>query len=159
MTPWTVVCQAPLSMGFSKQEYWSGLPFPFPGDLPDPRIKPGSPALHADTLPTELQGKLSNITLAVVLCLFLFVFYKNFSSDQGSYLLFLACWELWSGMDVGFSFWVFFILFLVALGLGCWIGFSLVAVSGRYCLVMVCGVLIAMDSLVEEHGSRARGLQ
>ena len=48
VTPWTVVRQAPLSMGFSKQEYWSGLPFPSPGDLPDPGIKPRSPALQAD---------------------------------------------------------------------------------------------------------------
>ena len=56
-TPWTVVHQAPLSLGFSRQEYWSGLPFPFPGDLPDPGIKPRSPALQADSLPTELRGK------------------------------------------------------------------------------------------------------
>ena len=45
VTPWTVAYQAPLPMGFSKQEYWSGLPFPSPGDLPDPGIEPGSPAL------------------------------------------------------------------------------------------------------------------
>ena len=51
---WTEACQAPLSMGFSRQEYWSGLPFPSPGDLPDPGIEPGSPALQADDLPTEL---------------------------------------------------------------------------------------------------------
>ena len=44
-TPWTVACQAPLSMEFSRQEYWSGLPFPSPGDLPDAGIKPASPAL------------------------------------------------------------------------------------------------------------------
>ena len=44
-TPWTVARQAPLSMGFSRQEYWSGLPFPSPGDLPDPGIEPGFPAL------------------------------------------------------------------------------------------------------------------
>ena len=43
--PWTVTCQTPLSMGFSRQEYWSGLPFPSPGNLPDPGIEPGSPAL------------------------------------------------------------------------------------------------------------------
>ena len=49
-TPWTVACQAPLSMGFSRQEYWSGLPFLSPGDLPDPGIEPGSPALQADDL-------------------------------------------------------------------------------------------------------------
>ena len=57
VTPWTVTCQAPLSMGFSRREYWSGLPFPSPGDLPDPGIKPGSPELQADSLPTELRGK------------------------------------------------------------------------------------------------------
>ena len=49
--------QAPLSMGFSRQEYWSGLPFPSPGDLPDAGINSGSPALQADSSPTELQGK------------------------------------------------------------------------------------------------------
>ena len=56
-TPWTVACQAPPSMGFSRQEYWSGLPFPSPGDLPDPGIEPGSPALQADALPSEPPGK------------------------------------------------------------------------------------------------------
>ena len=50
-TPWTVAYQAPPSMEFSRQEYWSGLPFPSPGDLPNPGIKPGSPALQADALP------------------------------------------------------------------------------------------------------------
>ena len=55
--PWTVARQAPLSMGFSRKEYWTGLPFPSPGHLPNPWIKPGSPALQADSLPTELQGK------------------------------------------------------------------------------------------------------
>ena len=53
MTPWTVTRQALLSMGFSKQEYWSGLPFPSPGELPHPGIQPGSPALQADSLLTE----------------------------------------------------------------------------------------------------------
>ena len=56
VTPWTATCQAPLSMGFSGQEYWSGLPFPSPGDLPDPGIEPGSPVLQTYSLPTELQG-------------------------------------------------------------------------------------------------------
>ena len=56
-TPWTVAHQAPPSMEFSRQEYWSGLPFPSPGDLPNPGIEPGSPALQADTLPSELPGK------------------------------------------------------------------------------------------------------
>ena len=49
--------QAPLSMGFSRLEYWSGLPFPSPGDLPDPGIKLESPALQADSLCSEPQGK------------------------------------------------------------------------------------------------------
>ena len=50
VTPWTVAHQAPLSMGFSRQEYWSGLPFPTPGDLHDPGIESVSPALQADIL-------------------------------------------------------------------------------------------------------------
>ena len=52
-TPWSVAYKAPLSMVFSRQEYWSGLPFPSPGDLPRPGIKPGSPALQADALLSE----------------------------------------------------------------------------------------------------------
>ena len=56
-TPETVAFQVPPSMGFSRQEYWSGLPFPSPGDLPDPGIEPGSPAFQADTLTSESPGK------------------------------------------------------------------------------------------------------
>ena len=56
-TPWTVTYQAPLSMGFSRQEYWSGLPFPSPRDLPDPGIESESPALQADALTSEPPGK------------------------------------------------------------------------------------------------------
>ena len=55
-TPWTVACQAPLSMDLSRQEYWSGLPFPSPGGLPDPGIKPRSPALQAESSPSEAPG-------------------------------------------------------------------------------------------------------
>ena len=57
VTPWTVVYQALQSMEFSRQEYWSGLPFPSPGDLPNPGIEPGSPTLQADALPPEPPGK------------------------------------------------------------------------------------------------------
>ena len=57
VTPWTVAYQAPPSMQFSKQEYWSGLPFPSPGDLPNPGIEPESPTLQADVLPSEPPGK------------------------------------------------------------------------------------------------------
>ena len=56
-TPWTIACQAPLSVGFSWQEYWSGLPVPSPGDLSDPGIKPRSPTLQADSLLPEPPGK------------------------------------------------------------------------------------------------------
>ena len=56
-TPRTVAYQASPSMGFSRQEYWSGLPFPSPGHLPDPGIEPGSPALQAYALPSEPPGK------------------------------------------------------------------------------------------------------
>ena len=55
-TPWTVAYQAPPSMRFSRQEYWSGLPFPSPGDLPNPGIEPGSPALQ-EHLPSERPGQ------------------------------------------------------------------------------------------------------
>ena len=58
VTPWTVAHQAPLSMEFSSQEYWSGLPFPSPGDLPVPGIKPRSPTFQADSLPTKPAGEI-----------------------------------------------------------------------------------------------------
>ena len=67
MTLWTVACQAPLSMRFSRQEYWSDLPLPSPGDLPHPGIEPGSPVLQADALLSEPPGK-SQLTLEVYIC-------------------------------------------------------------------------------------------
>ena len=66
VTPWTVACQAPLSMGFSRQEYWSELPWPPPGDLPNPGIEPRSPALQVDSLPVELPGKPKNIGVGML---------------------------------------------------------------------------------------------
>ena len=57
MTPWTVAYQAPPSMGFSRKEYWSGLPFPSPEDLPDPGTEPRFPTLWTDALPSEPPGK------------------------------------------------------------------------------------------------------
>ena len=57
LTPWAVAPQASLPTGFSRQESWSGLPFPPPGGLPDPGVEPGPPALQADSLPNELPGK------------------------------------------------------------------------------------------------------
>ena len=58
VTPWTIACQVPLSMGFPRQEYWSELPFTSPGDLPNPGIKPISPAWQVDSLPMSHQGSL-----------------------------------------------------------------------------------------------------
>ena len=66
VTPGTVAYQAPPSMGFSRQECWSGLPFPSPGDLPDPGVEPRSPALQADALPFEPPG---NINRSIWPCL------------------------------------------------------------------------------------------
>ena len=65
VTPWTVAHQAPPYMGFSRQEYWSGLLFPSPGDLPYPGIEPRSPTLQADALTSEAPGKpLSSLRLS-----------------------------------------------------------------------------------------------
>ena len=63
-TPWIVACQAPLSMEFSRPEYWSRLPFPSPGDHHDPGIKPGSPTLQADSLLSEPPEKPPNMLVA-----------------------------------------------------------------------------------------------
>ena len=60
VTTWTIACQLPLCMGFSRQECWNGLPFPSPEDLSNPGIKPRSPALQADSLPAEPPGKAKN---------------------------------------------------------------------------------------------------
>ena len=62
MTPWTVAYLAPQSMGFSRQEYWSGLPFPSPGDLLNPGIEPRSLAVQTDALPSEPLGKPAGTT-------------------------------------------------------------------------------------------------
>ena len=66
-TPWSVAHQAPLSMGFSRQEYWSGLPFPSPGDLSNPGIESRSPTLKADALTSELPGKPKLFHLSLLL--------------------------------------------------------------------------------------------
>ena len=67
-TPWTVAHQAPPSMRFFRQEYWSGLPFPSPEDLPDPGIKPRSPALQADALTSEPPGKPVCVCMSQYFC-------------------------------------------------------------------------------------------
>ena len=79
VTPWTVAYQAPPSVGFSRQEYWSGLPLPSPGDLLHPGTEPESPALQADALPSEPPGK--------SLFFFKYTFKKHTSSPRRSNLL------------------------------------------------------------------------
>ena len=70
MTPRTVACQALLSVGFSRQEYWSGLLFPSPGDLPNTGIEPRSPVLQAHSLTTELWGKPFCVCVCVCVCVY-----------------------------------------------------------------------------------------
>ena len=102
VTPWTVACQAPLSLEFSRQEYWSGQPFPFPGDLPKPGIEPRFPALQVNSLLLEqpwkpsrvlVHEKLGDITVVYCqmfsLCIdFCVFFFKN-------YLIRLHIWLLY----------------------------------------------------------------
>ena len=66
VTLWTVACQAPMSVELSKQEYWSGLPFPFPRDLPDTGIEPISPALPGGFLTTEPPGEASVFNIKII---------------------------------------------------------------------------------------------
>ena len=68
-TPWTVAHQAPLSIGFPRQEYWSELPFPSPGDLPDPEIEPTSPAPAGGFLTTKPPGKPIHVHLDKCICI------------------------------------------------------------------------------------------
>ena len=88
VTPWTIAHQAPLSMGFPRQECWSGLPFPFPGDLPDPGIEsvsPASPALAGRFFTTEPPGK--PVCVCVYVCIYIYIFFFNkrkfLGCDQG----------------------------------------------------------------------------
>ena len=81
MTPWTVARQAPLSMGFPRQEYWSGLPFPSPGDLPNPGIEPRSPALQADSLPAEPLGRSKDLLFQSKFCSYFLVSRDNIDKE------------------------------------------------------------------------------
>ena len=81
-TPWTVARQAPLSVEFSKQEYWGGLPFPSSGDLPDPGIEPKCSALHADSFTLSYQG--SPIFVCVYVCVCVCVCDTIMEADENS---------------------------------------------------------------------------
>ena len=93
--PWTVAHQAPLSRGFSRQEYWSGLPCPPPGDLPDLRTEPLSPTLQADSLPSELPGKPRDLSTRqkTVCCNFSISETTSLLSKNNSYL---STGKIWS---------------------------------------------------------------
>ena len=80
MTPWNVAHQASLSMEFSRQEYWSGLPYPLPEDLPNPENKPRSPTWQVDSLPSEPPGKLHMRELRMMNNWF---FSRNFADEKG----------------------------------------------------------------------------
>ena len=82
VTPWTVACQAPLSVGFPRQEYWSGLLFSSLGDLPYPGIKPRSPVLQADSLPSEPPGKPILTRKMTNSALFFRIFVDSFTSCE-----------------------------------------------------------------------------
>ena len=100
-TPWIVACQAPLPMGFHRQEYWTGLPFPSPGDLPNPGIKLGSPALQADSLLNEppRKPKTSNLFVALVeintniyiyICIYIYIYIYLFILYMYIYLFYVC---------------------------------------------------------------------
>ena len=90
VTPWTVAYQAPPSMGFSRQEYWSGLPFPSPGDLPNPGIEPGFPALEADALTSESPGKPPREAPSIVSAKYTVLIYCTCHFQSGSLFILAA---------------------------------------------------------------------
>ena len=104
--PWTVIGQAPPSMGFSRQEYWNGLPFPSPGDLPDPRIESGSPALQADSLPSEPPG--NTFSASSVIFFFLFV---NVVNHTDWFADIEPSWHPWDKSQLVVVYDPFYILF------------------------------------------------
>ena len=84
-SPWTIPWQAPLSMGFSRQKYWNVLLFPYPGDLPDPVINPGSPALQADSLLSKEPGKPKIYTIDTS--------YNNHNKYRGFFVAYISILE------------------------------------------------------------------
>ena len=89
VNPRTVACQAPLSMEFSRQEQWSGLPFPSPGDLSDPGVEPGFPALQTDSLPSEPLRKLRIEATNISLIFFQFSILMSIELKEWSHNLLL----------------------------------------------------------------------
>ena len=107
--PWTVAYQAPLSMGFSRQEYWNGLPFPSSGDLPDPGIESGSPALLSDSLPLSHQEshKFVSVILVLKTCRIFpspFTHYPDFHLSYGPFQFWCPSSQLQSVQSNFFEF-------------------------------------------------------
>ena len=104
VTPWTIALQAPLLMGFPRQEYWSGLPFPSPRDLPDPGIKPGSHALQTD-LPSETPG-FGTLNLVYSWCLINFCCLTQVANNPAEKYIFpKSLAELLEAIGFGSHFW------------------------------------------------------
>ena len=99
-TLWTVAHQAPLSMGFSRQEYWSGLSFLLLGDLPNQGIKPRSPTLQADSLPTEPPGKPNKLTLLLLSLSRVQLSVTPWTAAQQASLSFTISWSLLRFMSI-----------------------------------------------------------
>ena len=100
--PWTTASQAPPSMWFSRQEYWSGLPFPSPGDLPNSGIEPGSPALQADALPSKPLGKPKIQYTTILNCRHYSLYFTN--KKIAKYLHRIGDWASISTHPMIFSF-------------------------------------------------------
>ena len=91
VAPWTAACQVPLPMEFSRHEYWSGLPFPSPKDLPDPGIKPVSPALEEDSLPLVPPGKPWPCTIYI---------YIPLEAQNSTSWVTIPSWRVWVDMSI-----------------------------------------------------------
>ena len=89
-TPWTVAHQAPLSVGFPREEYWSKLPFPSAGDLPDPGIEPGSPALQADSLLSNSKYTIHKIILNIAISILYSIYIYHNKTDICWYFLYAS---------------------------------------------------------------------
>ena len=156
----TVTHQAPLSMRFPRQEYWCELPFPSPGNLPDPGIEPVSPALTGRFFTTEPPGKPLALSMSQLMShLFLAsasIWHRSLEGPERQILSYWDClsrvpfspsclsFAAFVSSSVKHSAWILacnspFYIFMTVLGLLCWAGFSIVA---------VCRLLVAVASLV-----------
>ena len=97
-TPWIVACQASLSMGFFRQEYWSGLPFPPPGDLPYPEIEPISPALAGGFINTATREALKELNICMCMYVYIYIHTHTHIIHEPTYILWCVAEAMSSGM-------------------------------------------------------------